>query len=406
MTSFIPTAVRDVYRPGSNAGQLVGIYTAQGRINTLVDAGLDVVTSSNGVLRQVKAPQRFADIVANATGPGYTVNFYAPSQVSAGTNGQYQVSGSPYCIWTVEQPNTNSVDRVRITKRDAGQTLVYDCSYTDYTKCWVVNMGNGLKQESKSAVWDYAHVIEMDTQEVQGSGTPQSHKTVTYLQAFAWGEGVVTNIVDPNGAALTTITTYYNNSSAGGRYGQAATQVNPDGSWVTYDYDNQGRLAQEARPWKDSAMSAPANGRVRSYGYTPLDSSDVLAFNDQRPRMVTETVAGTVVGQTYYVYGSVGGQEVDTEERSAGGGYGATGNQRTTRTYYPSSDSFRAGCFKALSIRMAGWTVSTMKPGDIPAGPPRRECSMPGVATLRAKPWCMAPAPAPPEWRTRPPRTW
>jgi RHS repeat-associated protein len=368
---------------GSNRGQLIGIFSAQGRFNTLADSGIDAIVNANGVLRQVKAPSRFADIVAYTNSPGYEIRFYSPSQVSAGpTAGVYQVSGTPYCVWTVEKPDASTIDKVRITMRDAGQTLVYNGSYADYTKCWTVDMGNGLKTESKSTTWDDAHVQQMDTQILRSQATPQVRKTVTLYRVFTWGEGVVSNIVDPDGAAQTTSTAYYSAASETGRYGRVITSVNPDGSWFKYDYDAQGRQTLELRSWKDAPLSSAssANARARTMDYTPLDAADVLAFNDQRPRTETESIAGTPVGQTFHVYKTVGGQTIEIEEKSAtpGAGFGAAGNQRTTYTYYANSDSFRAGLLASAQYsdgrqdtydyEGSSYSGGTTNPGVVAAG--------------------------------------
>ncbi len=367
---------------GANKGKLMGRYTQQGRITSLADSGIDLVTTSNNVLRQVKSPQCLADVVAYSDRPGYEVRFYVPSQVGDKSNDVYQASGAPFSTWKIEQPDPASIDKVRVTKQIGALTVVYDFTYTDYTKSWTMVAGGGLKQVTKSTLWDDRHIVRMDTQVVSDGAGKVARKAADVYQTFGWGLGMVTNVVDPDGAALKTVTTYYNTSSETGRYGKVATVVNPDGSWRKYDYDAQGRMTLELSSWKDATLGAASagNARSRTFDYTPLDPADVPVFNDQRPRTEAESIAGAAVSRTFHIYKTIGDQAIEIEERSApGAGFGGAGNQRTTRTYYPSSDSFRGGL-----LASAQYSDGRMDTYDYEAGSYSGGTTNPGVFTAGA----------------------
>src|SRR6185503_16646828 len=75
------------------------VYSAPG-----LTSEVDVVTS-NGLLRQVKAPQGLADIVVISASE-YEIRYYRPADVGAKTNGLYTVSGQPYVTWKFKNPDT------------------------------------------------------------------------------------------------------------------------------------------------------------------------------------------------------------------------------------------------------------------------------------------------------------
>ena len=92
-------------------------------------------------------------------------------------------------------------------------------------------------------------------------------KIRTTYREFEWGEEVEITVTDPDGAALTTTTEYYDDPEQAGSYGRIVRQVNPDGSWIRYEYDAQGRMV--------------------AYDYQPVDPDDSNDARDtERPRTV------------------------------------------------------------------------------------------------------------------------
>ncbi|MCK5805334.1 MAG: hypothetical protein KAI66_21065, partial [Lentisphaeria bacterium] len=123
-----------------------------------------------------------------------------------------------------------------------------------------------------------------------------------------------------------------------------------------------GRTTLYVRSWKDiddgdlllvSPQTGAASAYTLAYSYTSVDTGvDNPDTDDARPRTLTESIAGTVVSRTYHVYaGSLSSGIVHIVERAAdnSSSYGATGNLRTTITYYPSSaGSASAGRVKTI----------------------------------------------------------
>lgn len=147
--------------------------------------------------------------------------------------------------------------------------------------------------------------------------------------------------------------------------GKLAGRLKPDGSWVLYDYDGEGRKTLEIHPWKDLAWTtamgltlaeAKAAGRAIEYSYASVSGSqttypDIPIDADARPRTITESIEGTVVSRTYHVYAIKSGEAVHITESAATGtaAFGATGNLRTIETYNASGLSYlRAGRIKTI----------------------------------------------------------
>ena len=68
---------------------------------------------------------------------------------------------------------------------------------------------------------------------------------------------ILEEVIDPDNSALTTTMTYYDVTGENG-YGRMKSQVNPDGSWVRYEYDSAGRKIAEISSWLDSPVGTAA----------------------------------------------------------------------------------------------------------------------------------------------------
>src|SRR5690606_6147058 len=99
------------------------------------------------VIRQIKAPQALADVVT-INGYKYEIRFYLPSQVGSLVGGVYQVSGTPFVTWTVENPDASvSVcHRVRLTETRGASSSVFDYVYTTNTHSWKVTFPGGFRE--------------------------------------------------------------------------------------------------------------------------------------------------------------------------------------------------------------------------------------------------------------------
>ena len=325
--------------------QLVGVKGRNGiyfNLSDIPELARPEVIWDESTLRQVKTAEGLADVARLPDEVGFQVRLYPLSQVGVKVDGVYSLSGEPYRVVQYENPDPESPNpqRMKITDTWGSKVREYMYTYQEALDDWVLDRGNGASQESKelaSAVGAnpkvYRRVLRDSANQVVSTSLREEWRA-------PWGEVVITKETkDPQG--LNQITTYeYHTTEGEPGYGQLKSVSYPDGSWVRYAYDAQGRTAKQVRPWLDSPVDAPENAaRVTEYLYVSHDSSDTVAINDGRARTVIEKIAGVETSRTYHVYGRSSSETFHIEERAAsqGAAYGATGSQRTTTTYYGES---------------------------------------------------------------------
>lgn len=341
-----------------NGGVLADVTTVRGRRQLLGDSGLEVLRTNN-VLRQVKTPQCLADIVS-PTPYGYSIRFFAPEDVpERGTNALYEPVGEPYIVWGIEQPDTNTIDRIRITQTGMDVTNVYEYTYSAYLQKWTLITGGGERKESVWTLPNDAGDVRIRIREIRNAADEVVEKLSEEVHDKPWGKLTMWSAVDPEGEALTTYHEYYEDPADGTKQGRRKSLLNPNGSWEKYDYDEQGRRTMVLRPIGDLSMEAAtsANGHVIVTSYEPVDPADAplvltnadasVVNVDARPRQVVEKVGGVEVARRYYAYKvAADGSCIEIQESAnpAAAAYASTGNVRTVRVYYsPTNDLVRAG---------------------------------------------------------------
>ncbi|MCD4779630.1 MAG: hypothetical protein K8S27_03660, partial [Candidatus Omnitrophica bacterium] len=159
---------------------------------------------------------------------------------------------------------------------------------------------------------------------------------------------VVKVVEDPDNHKLTTTTDWYIDPGCNpGSCGKIELRENPDGSWVRYEYDSQGRISVEISSWLDAQKdSIASSARALYYDYNSQHAEDAELPEDvRRPRKITEEILGEVVSATYFVYKVESNGSLTTIVEKAAtptSAYADSGNLRTTTTTYPPSDEFRA----------------------------------------------------------------
>lgn len=335
-----------IWRFSLETKKIVSLGNASGQRIEMDDiletARLDIVTAGT-VLRQLKAPDGLADIVNLGNAVGFRVNLYGFAQIGDKIDGIYQTNGSPYRTITFENPDPDDPNpkRIKITDVWGSRTREYVFTYQEALDDWTLDRGNGMSTESKqliSPVGVNPRVYQRVLTDSTGNVVAKKHFT---LYKTAWGSSILTSeTVDPDGLNYTT---NYNYNLVVGTvgYGRLLGQTNPDGSWVRYAYDAQGRMSKNITPWLDSPIGVPETAaRVVEYLFTPVDPEDTETTNDGRPRTVIERIAGVEAKRTYYAYKTAPNNErVEIEELvpNQGAAYGTPGNLRTTKTYYPAN---------------------------------------------------------------------
>jgi RHS repeat-associated protein len=305
------------------------------------DLGVETVHDDSGILRQVKAPQALADIVT-LNSSAYEVRFYAPNDVGAQDPGTklYAVSGTPYVTYKFENPDTGVTERLKIAETRGANVKESLYTYAAGTSTWSLSTGNGLRQENLVIATAGADTTKITT--ISDGSTVVSKVAKTY-RTYAWGEELISEVLDPDGAALTTSYDFYDNSGTdGGNYGRLKLRTNPNGSWERFTYDSSGRTLKTIRPFLNAVATAAENlCRVAENVYTTLPDADGDGLVEQLTTTIENTL-GTETGRSYRLKWSkpvaLGGESFDRVHDircvTAGAAYAAAGNLVTETLAY------------------------------------------------------------------------
>ncbi|MDI1247255.1 MAG: type IV secretion protein Rhs, partial [Lacunisphaera sp.] len=264
------------------------------------DGSVEIVRDGSDALRQLKAPQTFADILTLNTS-SYEVRFYATADVGAQdpVTKIYTLSGTPYVTYKFENPDTGVTERLKITETRGANVKESLYTYTAGSNTWSLSTGNGLRQESLVIVTAGADTTKTTT--ISDGSTAVSKVARTY-RTYAWGEELISEVLDPAGAALTTSYDFYDNSGTDGdNYGRLKLRTNANGSWERHTYHSTGRTLKTIRPFLDAAATAAENlCRVTENIYTSLADADGDHQTEQLTTTI-ETTLGTETGRAYEI---------------------------------------------------------------------------------------------------------
>jgi len=257
------------------------------------------VVKVNYRIRQVKAPQALADIVA--TNHKFEVRYYLPSQVgSPDGNGVYALSGSPFVTWTVENPDTtNAFNRWRIIESRGGTYRTNLYTYTDVTKTWKLTSPGGLREDEIKIEYDTMEDTRTETHWVRKPGGSDLLKQVLIYKEFSWGEGLIEQRVGPDSDPHVTTLLY---PSSGGDGHLPISVTYPDGSWETNEYSS-GILYKRTIGFLNGTLSAGANYHVvTEYDFTPnTGQGDDGSIQPDTARRIIHKLKGQEIGRTYKI---------------------------------------------------------------------------------------------------------
>ena len=296
----------------------------------------------DGLLEQIVTPQAIVNFIRFSP-LKYEVHFYDIAfRGKKLTDGAYSLDPTavPLAVWRFENPDPTgeSIDELLVTELRGGAEREFFYRYEAAAHNWSLISGNGLKIESKAETVNDAGDRVVRSTIAGPDGIPVKVEETVYHE-FAFGEKRIRETVDPDGAGLAT--EYRFKTEAGPGYGKLVTRVDADGSWVRYDYDGEGRVIREVKPFLDAGIKAAADEAVvLENRYDPVDKADSGAERDrQSPRVVIETVKGIETARTYYAYiRHQDGSRSEVMERCTRPGrpYGDPANLRTETVYYPS----------------------------------------------------------------------
>ena len=158
-------------------------------------------------IRQVVGPEVFVDIEL-IDEYSYEMHFYEPEARGNMVNGFHQVgSETPFVTWRIENPDASPdiYNRLRISEIRDGDTIVTEYDRAEEQNTWHLSKGNGLQVITRTEQENESGQIVTET--VRDSSGDVASSTEKTYNTFAWGESIVEEIQDPDGAALTTTTT-------------------------------------------------------------------------------------------------------------------------------------------------------------------------------------------------------
>jgi RHS repeat-associated protein len=259
---------------------------------------VDVIRTANNILRQIKTPQTLVDIVVISSSE-YEIRFYNPSNIGAKVDGLYQVSGQPFTTWKLKNPDPSTIGKLEVSNIENGRVETQAISYDAATGTWSLKEGTKTQTNTESfnsSTNEYTRTITVknDKNEVL------SH-AVRVSKIFAWGEELIKETIDPEGANLVTTYDYYQDSTQKGKYGKVKSISYPNGYWVKYDYDSIGNISLAMRPWKDQAMASAteSNSHTTHFTYTNFDGIVTMPYA-KFPSSVEEKVEGKTIKKITY----------------------------------------------------------------------------------------------------------
>ncbi len=274
------------------AGQLSGtaLYTTSADPSSALD-------DDGGYLRQVFSGNVLTDIITQSA-TKYSIAFYQAAQVTNpnAQSGLYTTSGSPFVTYTIENPDAsgNTTTQLKVTESRPGQLDNVSLFTIDASGSSTLTTGNGTWMDSKVHGTDTNGNPTIDHQVstlVYGQPVLASRTIDTY-QNFPWGQSLIQEVVDPDGAKLTTTYTYYDSTADADayHYGLRQSVVNADGSWEVDDWLN-GTQIETLTPWKDSPGVTVANASAANCHALIVNSNETDEY--VLGQQVSKTVAGT-----------------------------------------------------------------------------------------------------------------
>lgn len=306
-----------------------------------------IIKDDSGRLRQILAPEAFVDVVI-IDEYSYEIRFYDPADaeeeketLSVGApetpdymevealTGFYMPVGLPFSVWKVENPDGSSAhNRLQITHvyGEGNESYLFEQNGSN----WILNRSNGLRRDEL-----VESIVNGDLQEVRvvkGADGVPCYKALEIFHNYAFGKRLIKQVEDPDGAALTTSWTYYDNPDTdGGAYGHLKEVINSDGSWSRHYYDSQGRETKRVSSYLDAAPGASENAsRVITTNYS--ENAGV------KTATIVETVQGAEVGRRYGVKSADGSEIKSVVCTTAGAAINDAANLVTITRYVTGGD--------------------------------------------------------------------
>ena len=283
-----------------------------------VPSGLqeELINNSSGQLHQIYNSSGLTqiDVIDEDT---YTVKQYSIDQVGAkDAEGFYTVTGDPDTEITFSKtqadPNTLNIEEKK------GGAVVSNTSFSFNTTDSKWTMGQDTDGDGTIDRFEYEDVTTDGSNTVKTAYILNGDQSVAskIQRTYDSSNNLIEEIIDPDGAAITTSYTYTN--------GNLTRTDFPDGSFetITYtannlpelttrssglftknEYDANDRIIKTIESFNNSTYTASeSDHKVTTYDFTPVYTGDDGSVDSDSPRAITVSLLGNPVSKTYYGY--------------------------------------------------------------------------------------------------------
>lgn len=276
-----------------------------------------VVTNGNGNIQQVQSPDGYINVAIN-TSSSYSLQFFRYPTYPFSTNSLYPTDGTPYKTVTLENVSGDT-NHFRVT--DSNKGVLAD--YYWLTNGWSMTTGGGLRNESIQESWNGNQKTTI--RQIRDSNGQLDSQTIETWE----GNNLLSQVVGNGTEAHTNNFSYDTN-------GNVLQGLRSDGSWEINQYDAQGRLTAQYRPFLNSEPTTNSSlCRLTTYGY---DVSEVSGSGDNGSilpnvaRSVKEYALGQEVSRRYTVL--LDGVRKDLQCVNPGAAWNNASNLMTTTWFY------------------------------------------------------------------------
>ena len=199
----------------------------------------------------------------------------AGGQTYTATDGTVYVADSAF---TGGVSYAGALNRLKITIEEAGGSpKVYDYTWvanpvtSNFDETILVHP-SGLKQEGHQQIWSSDGQTYQEIRTVRDASGTLVSKVVSHYENFLFGFRRVSEVVDPDGAALTRTWTYIEGSANPADpkplgYSLVKRYTSPTGYWEEYSYDADAQVTKTVSRYLNSTTYAEADNKVETTAY-------------------------------------------------------------------------------------------------------------------------------------------
>ncbi|MCD4718766.1 MAG: hypothetical protein K8S13_02760 [Desulfobacula sp.] len=266
----------------------------------------------NDIIRQIDAVETFVDIVVVADYK-YRIDFYPPEAKGSLSGGVYTIeNGSePFVSWIIKNPDAapDVYNQLKIVEKRGSLEKEYLYIFNDITDTWNLSRGAGFTMEELKTELSGNQTIKTSTMKDDLGFVSSVIKTTR--ENYPWGKEIIKEAQDPLGDNLVTTTQWYDDPAQTGSYKKKKSIRYPDGSWIAFTYDTEGKKLTQSVAFLDTVFGTPPeSAKTVYYDYSPLTGDTQPLHYKYKPRTIIEKTKGIVTAKSFHVYSEDGSGEI------------------------------------------------------------------------------------------------